>query len=348
MGRPFTGLDDPRVIRAVEAYNEIGSVQGAARAIETSPSSVKRALTFYHSNIKKEEQPFSVEPLPDELPTAEELLERRKIEFARTEKAEEARQLINVPVRLQGPAGIIHLGDPHVDDPGTDIGAIERIIHLVNSQPDKALFAASVGDMQNGWVGRLSHLWSQQSTSAAEAWVLVEWLIKSMQWLYLVGGNHDSWAGVGDPLKWMMRTQGLYEMRGARLSLNFPNKRRIRINARHDFSSGHSQWNTAHSLTKSIMMGWRDHALVCGHRHISGYQMVKDPASGLISHAIRIASFKKHDRYAKEKGLPNQNISPAIVTIIDPQYADDDPRLITVLHDVEEGADYLKWKRSRK
>jgi hypothetical protein len=347
MAKAFTGLDDPRVIAAREAFEDTGSYSDAARLVGTSRTSIKRALEFYEKN-KQSEYPFHAEALPDELPTAEELLERRKAEFERTAKAEEARRLIDVPVRLHGPVGIVHLGDPHVDDPGTDISAIQDITRLVNDQPDGALFAASVGDMQNGWVGRLSHLWGQQSTSAAEAWVLVEWLVTSMRWLYLVGGNHDSWAGVGDPLKWMMRTRGIYEMHGARLSLNFPNKRRIRINARHDFSSGHSQWNTAHSLTKSIMMGWRDHALVCGHRHISGYQMVKDPASGLISHAIRIASFKKHDRYAKEKGLPDQAISPAVVTVIDPQYPDDDPRLITVLHSVEEGADFLAWKRRKK
>ena len=75
--------------------------------------------------------------------------------------------------------------------------------------------------------------------------------------------------------------------------------------------------------------------------------MLKDPASGLISHALRVAGYKIHDRYAKELGLPNQNITPASVTIIDPQYADDDPRLVTVLHDVAEAAEFLTFKRKK-
>ena len=55
-------------------------------------------------------------------------------------------------------------------------------------------------------------------------------------------------------------------------------------------------------------MGWRDHVLTAGHTHVSGYQVLKDPSTGLISHAIRIASYKEMDRYAEEKGLPDQNI----------------------------------------
>ncbi len=51
---------------------------------------------------------------------------------------------------------------------------------------------------------------------------------------------------------------------------------------------------------------------------------------------------------AHEKGLPNQDIFPNAVTIINPRYADDDPRLIHTCFDVEQGADYLTWLRSKK
>jgi hypothetical protein len=194
----------------------------------------------------------------------------------------------------------------------------------------------------------LARLYGEQSVSAQESWVLVEWLITSTNWLYLIGGNHDLWSGASDPVKWMARqANSLYEHHGARLGLKCPNGREIRVNARHDFK-GHSQWNTAHGPSKAAQMGWRDHILACGHTHVSGYQVVKDPATGLISHALRVASYKTHDRYADEKGLPNQNIFVAPVTIIDPRYADTDPRCITVIFDPEEGADFLTFKRKRK
>jgi hypothetical protein len=306
--------------------------------------------TFLHRyNIAKADppqKPFDAPALPDELPSADELLKRRKSQFGRKSAAKEARQLIPITVNVDGPFGIMHMGDPHVDDDGTDIALLERHVAICNKTP--GLFAANVGDYSNNWVGRLARLYGEQSVSAQESWVLVEWLITSTNWLYLIGGNHDLWSGASDPVKWMARqANSLYEHHGARLGLKCPNGREIRVNARHDFK-GHSQWNTAHGPSKAAQMGWRDHILACGHTHVSGYQVVKDPATGLISHALRVASYKTHDRYADEKGLPNQNIFVAPVTIIDPRYADTDPRCITVIFDPEEGADFLTFKRKRK
>jgi hypothetical protein len=292
------------------------------------------------------EKPFEITPLPSELPTAEELISRRKSEFARKEKAESSRRLISVKVKIDGPIAIAHLGDPHIDDPGSDVSQLEADCKTINET--EGMFGANVGDNQNNWVGRLARLYGEQSTSAAEAWVLVEWFVNSVNWIYILGGNHDLWSGAGDPLNWITRhQQGLYEGWGARMGLVFPNKRIVRVNARHDWP-GHSMWNVTHGPSKAVQMGWRDHILTCGHKHTSGYQVLKCPASSLISHAIRCGGYKKHDRYAKELGLPNQNIFATATTIIDPQYSDDDPRLITTLFDVQEAADYLKFKRARR
>lgn len=289
---------------------------------------------------------FHVEELPSEIPPVEELWERRIQEFDRKDKAETARRLIPVKINTDGPIGILHMGDPHVDDPGTDARQLLHHVKLINET--EGLFGANVGDLHNNWIGRIAHLYGQQSTSALEAWALVDDFVKSVRWLYLIGGNHDVWSGSGDPLRWITKHQGIvFEDWGARLNLKFPNGKQVRINARHDFT-GHSMWNPAHGVAKAVQMGWRDHILTCGHKHISGYQVLKCPSTGLISHALRIAGYKIHDRYAKEKDLPNQNITPAVVTIIDPQYDDDDPRLVTVLNDAGEAAEYLTWKRGRK
>lgn len=165
------------------------------------------------------------------------------------------------------------------------------------------------------------------------------------------GAAHFSgncWSGAGDPLKWIAAHHGaMFEGWGARLNLIFPNGKQIRVNARHDFA-GHSQWNAGHGPAKAAQMGWRDHLLTCGHKHTSAYQLLKDPSSGLISHVLRVAGYKVHDRYAKELGLPNQNITPASVTVIDPRFSDDDVRLITVIHDVDTAADFLTFLRRRK
>lgn len=299
----------------------------------------------WHLAPKEETQQFEVGELPDELPTAEELLTRRAKQFAKKQAAEEARALIPISIKCDGPIGITHFGDPHIDDDGTDISLLQRHIEIVNKTD--GMFAGNVGDASNNWVGRLARLYGQQSTSAAEAWVLVEWMVRAVRWIYLVGGNHDVWSGDGDPIKWMARMARVqYEHHGARLGLTFPNGRVIRLNARHDWK-GHSMWHTAHGPVKAATMGWRDHILTCGHLHISGYEPLRDPMSGLISHALRVGSYKTYDRFAKQLGLPNQTFTVAPVTIIDPSEPDDSVRCVTVMLDPEEGADYLTWKRNR-
>jgi hypothetical protein len=349
MGKPLTREQADELLQGLRRY---ASVTVAAKALgihratlDSRVRAARRLLDTATHEIEDTVAAFEMADLPSELPTAAELLSRRAKQFARKQSAQESRRLIPVKVNIDGPIGIAHLGDPHVDDDGTDIDMLQRHVAIINKT--EGLFAGNVGDYSNNWVGRLARLYGQQSTSAAEAWVLVEWLVRAVPWLYLVGGNHDLWSGSGDPIQWMAaQARVSYEAHGMRLGLTFPNGRIIRVNARHDFS-GHSQWNTVHGPSKAAQMGWRDHILTCGHKHVSGYQVVRDPASGLLSHALRVGTYKIYDRYAEEKGLPNQNFMQAPVTIINPDEPDDSNRCVHVVFDPEEGADYLTWLRKR-
>lgn len=292
----------------------------------------------------------AAEVVPQELPSEavpiEELLEQRSKDFRRKHEAVECRRLIRIKVRQHGAIGVAHFGDPHVDDDGTNIPLLRRHVEIIART--EGLYAGNVGDITNNWIGRLARLYAKQRTSASDAWALAEWLVLAIRWLYIIGGNHDCWSGDGDPLKWICRQgNAIYEPHGVRLALEFPNGRVVRINARHTFP-GHSMWNTAHGPSRAAQMGWRDHVLTCGHTHVSGYQVIKDPASGLITHALRVGSYKEHDDHAIALGLPDQNIFCCPVTIIDPAFEDADPRLVTTIFDPGEAADYLTWKRRRK
>tara|TARA_R100001244_G_scaffold106697_1_gene79166 strand:+ start:488 stop:1519 length:1032 start_codon:yes stop_codon:yes gene_type:complete len=307
-----------------------------------------RTIRKWKSIVKKEriQEEFTVEDLPTGNEPIGELIDNRIKKYALKSKARNAENLINVKINVDGPVGIAHFGDPHIDDDGTNIA--ELLMHAELVQKTEGMFGGNIGDNQNNWIGRLARLYGEQSTSAQESWRLTEHFISKVDWLYLVGGNHDAWSGPGDPLEWMCsQSNGIFSNNGVRMNLIFPNKKKVRINARHNFA-GHSMWNTAHGLVKAIQMGWRDHVLTAGHTHVSGYQVLKDPSSGLISHALRIASYKEMDKYADDKGLPDQNVFKCPVTIIDPQYADNDPRLITTIFEPNEGAEYLTWKRSKK
>jgi hypothetical protein len=266
--------------------------------------------------------------------------------FDRKQAYENSRKLIDVQIPVSGPYGILHFGDPHVDDDGTDLGSLRRDMRLV--QNTEGLFAANIGDTRNNWVGRLARLYGDQGTSAREALILADWFIRGLQgkWAYLIGGNHDAWSGADDPLEWITtQIRALYEPSEARIRLVSLSGEPVIINARHDFK-GSSQWNTAHPVMKAAMLGVRDDIFVCGHKHHSGYGVLKSPDDGRICHCMQISTYKIYDRFAREKGFRDQHISPCIVTVIDP----DAPLInrVQVFWDPVAGAEYLTYLRGRK
>ena len=341
---PAKPLTDDQCREVLEAFERCGEKTKAADSLGMSRTSFNHRLTTANARGLKTIgfQPVS---LPSENLPVEQLLERRKKQFQHKKSFEEATKLIPVNVNLDGPIGLLHFGDPHVDDDGTDIVRLERDVNIVKKT--EGMFGANIGDTTNNWVGRLGHLYGQQSTSASEAWQLAEWFLTQFRWLYIIGGNHDLWSGTGDPLKWIARqTNSLYKSSEVRMGLKFPNGSQVRINARHDFA-GSSIYNPAHGVMKALTWGVRDHLAICGHKHISGYGVMKDPDSGITMHALQISSYKLYDRYAKEMNFRDQTLSPGAVTVIDPYMDPTHSDLIKVFWDAEEGSDYLKFKRQR-
>lgn len=289
--------------------------------------------------------PVLTPPPSADLPI-EDLVADRKRRFEIRQRHEDGRKLIPVAIKKAEPIGILHFGDPHLDDDGCDIGLLEEHARLVRETP--GLYGANVGDTTNNWVGRLAHLYSQQSTTEAEGWRLAEWFVGEVgSWLYMVGGNHDAWSGAGDPMKWIAGQAGaFYQDSEVRIALRFPGQREVRVNCRHDFA-GRSQWNPAHGPMKAAMLGVRDHLLIAGHKHESAYGLVKDPDSRIVCHAILVASYKVFDRFAREKGFRDQALGPACLTVIDPRLPNDHPDLVKAFWDPHEGADFLAHKRRR-
>ena len=342
-------LQDANGIRSVVA-NKLGlnerSLQMRIKKMKAKGYIVPES-TYQQGAVKQDvEKPgFSFTPLPDDDVPIEELIEQRKRKFAHKREHEEASKLIPIRVKLGGAIGLLHFGDPHVDDDGCDIEAIERHTALVNKT--EGLFACNVGDTTNNWCGRLARLYADQSTSAAQAWKIAEWFIGRCDWLYMIAGNHDLWSGSGDPLKWIAKQQNaLYKSSEARIALRFPNGMEVRVNARHDHS-GSSIWNPAHGPMKAAIMGTRDHIYVAGHKHESAYSVLKDAISGITMHAVKVASYKVYDRYAKDRGFRDNALSPCVLTTINPNLPPDHPDLVKVWWEPEEGADYLSFLRRR-
>lgn len=332
---------------ALSALEKHKTPTATARALGIPRTTLNSRLDAARALKTEDRSEYALDVPVDEidLPT---LIANRKAAYARKALVEEAARLQTLRIKIDGPIGILHLGDPHVDDNGTDLALLEA--HCVIVRNTKGMFAANIGDSTNNWIGRLARLYGEQSTSASEAWALAEWLFDLLgeKMMYIVGGNHDAWSGSGDPLKWIARRSGAgaYAPSQVRLNLTFPKGRDIRINARHDFK-GSSMYNPAHGVAKSLLQGVRDHIAIAGHKHTSGYSVLKDPESGHIGHAIQIASYKIYDRYAKEHGFRDQHISPCAVTVLNPE-AQHEADVVQVFWNPQTAADYLTWLRGRK
>jgi hypothetical protein len=323
----------------------------AATKLGVTDPSLNHALKTYDISAhellgqdKRGEVVIAAPSSPD-LPIGELLAQRKRRYDLKEAHAESSKE---IPVRIKGdkPVGVLLFGDPHLDDDGCDLALLEAHARLVRETD--GLYAGTVGDMTNNWVGRLAHLWAQQGTTACDAWRLCEWMISEVRdWLFLVGGNHDAWSGNGDPLKWITAQQSaLYQSSEVRMGLRFGTGGKFIINARHDFK-GHSMWNPVHGLSKSIQMGLRDDLSVAGHLHISGYAVHKDPTSGKACHAIRVATYKRFDRFALDHNMRDQNLSPCALIVVDPRLPDTHPDRMKHWWDPQEGADYLGWARKR-
>jgi hypothetical protein len=354
-------VTDEQVLAALKESNGIRSKAGeilgiSARAVIdrvsrmrgrgfSVPDSSYNPGQFAKDRIDAKPPEFTFTPLPSDDIPVEELIAHRKRQFQHKREHEEASKLIPIKIKIPGPIGILHFGDPHVDDDGCDIEAIERHTALVNATD--GLFAANVGDTTNNWCGRLARLYADQSTSAAQSWRLAEWFVNRCRWLYMIAGNHDLWSGAGDPLKWIAKQQNaLYKSSEARIALKFPNGAEVRINARHDHA-GSSVWNPAHGPMKAAMLGTRDHIYMAGHKHESAYSVLKDPISGITMHALKVASYKVYDRFAKDKGFRDNALSPCVLTTINPNLPAHHPDMVKVWWEPEEGADYLGYLRRK-
>lgn len=298
---------------------------------------------------------FASPDLPSELPTVDELRDRRRGEWDRMKAAKASRQLIPIDIFTDGPIGLAAFGDLHIDDPGTNFRLIERHTQLVLDTP--GMFACAVGDLQNAWIGRLARLYAAQSTSGREAWALVEWWVQTIapKLLFINNGNHDAWThnvNSLDPLEWIKGQQTVVGRRGVRIELRLPSGQSVTVNCRHDFR-GRSELNPAFGVAKATRLsGHVDDISLGGHVHTTGYNPLKNPLTKKVCHPFRVASYKEIDDFADESDFPDANITECPAFLIDTTRTD--PRhLVHCDFSVERGAETLtmlreKWARTRE
>lgn len=338
---------DRAVIQAF--LNHPDNVSAASREVGITRCSYRERVRRLRA--KGELQEPSKFTVTDSPPNVDEpidaLIQRRLADSVRVRARVSHGEMHTVAIHERGPIGILHIGDPHVDDAGCDFARLWADLQLVCDTP--GLFCGIIGDLHNNWVGRLARLYAQQDVSARNAWRLVEAMLQKVRHklLYLVAGNHDLWSGAGDPLNWIMRySPGVLQPHGVRLRFTFPAGEEVRANLRHEWP-GSSQYNPAFGQGKAAFRGLADHIILGGHRHSSGYFTYFNEHTGVLSHCIQVGSYKIRDDYADAGGFPKINTSPSVLTIITPEAAEENERVL-FFPSVIQGAKVLSALRAGK
>jgi len=330
--------------QVVAAMLATGSQRATARRLNISRATVQKYLKRHETKGSFGPDMQMPEPPRDD-ESVDELLERKKNLFRRKKAGQDFRKLIEIAVKHSGPVAITFHGDPHVDDDGCDIEALEREVEIIDNTP--AMYSLHVGDITNNWVGRLARLYAHQTTTARQAIKLTEWLINRRKVLAVVGGNHDCWNQGMDILGFIMRqNSGVLNAHGVRLALNFENGKQIRIHARHDFK-GRSQYNPNHGHRREQLWGGnRDHIYVSGHRHSDAASVIPQ-ADGTCSWSFLVSGYKVIDDYAHENGFHETRMGPSVTVVINPN-AGNEAELVKPFWDVELAADYLTFLRGKR
>lgn len=341
-------VTDEQARAAVEAYERSGrNWAEAGRMLGLPRSTVQHHVKVasdrgLEGDTEVKERPFSIPALPSRDEPLEALLERRRATAERAIAAEAARQLVPIKLTMDGPIGLWLCGDPHLDNEGCDFVRLETDLRLVANQP--RILAINAGDVVDGWIGRLERLYASSSVKAADGWRLADWLFSypGINWLGLIGGNHDKWSGHRDPLKWMTKNKiALYEDDVLRLALKHPNGQETRVHGRHNFK-GNSQWNDMHGLKKEAMIGWRDHLLFAGHLHLGEDGGFINP-DGFLTRLVRLSGYKRVDTYATTLQFKAKPLHASALVIVNPNEADDSGARVWVAPDIKTGVDYLSF-----
>ena len=298
----------------------------------------------------KGEQPttFRLVEIPEDAEAEEpieDLIARQVATFKRASAKDRTigERVVALPEDL--PIAIVHFGDPHLDDDGCDWPALLSAVEVV--QNTEGMYGGNIGDTVNNWVGRLVAKYADQHATEDEGWRMARWLMTSIGWIYIVGGNHDCWRGGFATLKALRQgaSVGLLAPDECRIVLRWPDGSEYKVHARHDFK-GHSQWNAMHGLMKAAKMdGWGD-LYIAGHRHTWGLA-TEENVDGRIRTGIRLRGFKYFDDYARRLGFHEQQQGQTVTTIIDPHAKHPAMRCRTYL-DPEEAAAVLTWLRGRR
>jgi hypothetical protein len=278
----------------------------------------------------------------DEDESVEEILERRRKAFQRKQTAAEARRWFEIKIPETLPYAVIWFGDPHIDNDGCNWPLLERHLEIARMP---GVYAGNIGDTTDNWpwTGRLAKLWAETDMSDKTAKKMAEWFMfdAGVKWLVWLLGNHDAWNGGTDFYKRLGASYVPVIDWRAQFVLSHKTGAKTRIDAAHG-RKGNSIYNPSHGTLRASRFGEPADLFVTGHIHSFKLDHFEDADRKHISWLAQVRGYKWHDSYAHVNSFAEHQHGAAIMSIIDPQNG-----RVQCFADLDEGAEYLAWKRSR-
>lgn len=336
-----------RTLRAAQEYKHPDgtvNVSKAAKELGIRRSTLDSRLTAIkaerYGKLELVEFPEFVTEGDEEEPI-DQILGRFQKAHERAKKATTDRHWFTIKVKETRPYGIIWFGDPHLGV-HCNWDALHRDIAIANQD---GVYAGNIGDTTDSWpwTGRLARLWAEADISHKTEKRLATWFMREagIKWLLWIGGNHDEWNGGTEFYKML----GAYEIPvidwRARFRLEHRNGSSVKIDAAHG-RKGNSIYNPVHGTLRDAKFGEDADLYVTGHIHSYGLFDIEFPERRTRTWLAQIAGYKVNDRYALVNGFAESRHGASMLSVISP-----DSGRIQCFGDASEGAEYLKWLRSR-
>ena len=332
---------DAEVARLADAttINKAAAAFGVARS--TAQIAVKRHKKRQMETVCPE-APKPEELPPPDLPFEQRLATMKQRNALRIAHARaQAWQTVRIPIA--GPYAICWFGDPHLDDPFCDLEGFERDATICANT--EGMYGANGGDSINNWVGKLERLYGEQSATVSEGWELVEWALNGLgvNWLLWILGNHDTWNYGKRIFEGLNCNRVLMRDWDAKLRLVSPCGGAASVWARHNFK-GTSIYNELHGLKRAAMIDEQADIYAAFHLHTFATGQF-ELANGRRATLLRARGYKDSDHYALLNQFTEQRAGQSVVTVITPHNGA--APSISVFEDVQEGADFLTYKRRK-
>lgn len=319
-----------------------GNLNAAAKELGVARSTLQHRVKLL--DLQQTKALPTASPLPDDDIPTEQIIDlmARRFEKRAAHHAAKRWRRFNVPT--DGPYALMLFGDPHVDDDGCNWNLLRD--HCELAKRTDHLYAVSVGDVHNNWVGRLEKLYGNQETSVKTARKLIEWLLvdSGVPWWLWIHGNHDAWNN-GIPIIEGMNAHSIaMEDWQAKVTLRSPNGHELRMWVAHNFP-GTSQWNKLHGPQKAAQMKDWAHLYVAGHHHNWALHQEEHDHRNFVYWLARVRGYKFMDDYADHLGFGEQEYGASVLCVVDPNA--DKLNATTCFADPHEGVDFLKFKRRK-